>query len=470
MFNNKWTPISLSLLTLLFLNATLYATDPAKSAKKPLVVIKEVISSKGIKAWLVEDHSIPVVSMNASFDGGALLDPLGKEGLALLTSAMMTEGAGPYTQETFFDYTADHAIDLGFGATEDYFVVTIRTTRDNLDKSFDLLNTALYETRFPEKELKKAKDGYIVQLDNLEKDPDYIAQQALSKILYKGHPYERSMSGSKTSLQKIKTSDLFSFRKKQFKKNLLTIGVCGDITEQELSQKLDDLFGSLPSEDVLKGIKPVLMPRQGSTHTIINKRPQSTVQFAQPSILSSSPDYIKVMILNKILGEGFSSRLMKRLRVEGGLVYSVGSVPSSRKYVNVLFGSFAADNQNVNKAIRFAREEIQKLRDEGIVSKELDDAKTSLQGGYALRFSNSLAIASIAAAYQQMELPIDYVDQRADRINAVTLDEVNAFAKTFLKPEELTFVTVGEPREESAESSKEAPAKTPSSTQEITKK
>lgn len=446
---NKWTPLFIPFLSLLFSLGSLHATEPAKGAKKSLVVIKEVISPKGIKAWLVEDHSIPVVSINASFDGGALLDPLGKEGLALVTSAMMTEGAGPYTQATFFDYTADNAIDLGFSANQDYFVITMRTTRDTLDKSFDLLKTTLYETRFPLKELKKIKDGYMVQLDNLKKDPDYIAQQALSKVLYKGHPYERSMSGSKASLEKIKPSDLFSFRNKQFKKNLLTVGVCGDITEQELAKKLDDLFGHLSSEDVLKGIKSVDLPSQTSTHTVINKRPQSTVQFAQPSILSNSPDYIKVMILNKILGEGFSSRLMQRLRVEGGLVYSVGTAPSSRTYSQVLFGSFAADNQNVKKALRFAREEIQKLRDKGIVAKELDDAKTSLQGGYALRFSNSLAIASIATSYQQMELPIDYVTQRADRINAVTLDEVNAFAKTFLKPEDLTFVIVGEPTEES---------------------
>lgn len=447
--NNKWTPLLISFLAFVFSVGSLYATNTAQSSKKSLVVIKEVISPKGIKAWLVEDHSIPVVSINASFDGGSLLDPAGKEGLALITSAMMTQGAGRYTQATFFDYTADNAIDLGFSANQDYFVITMRTTRDTLNKSFDLLKTTLYETRFPDKELKKIKDGFVVQLDNLEKDPHYIAQQTLSKVLYKGHAYERSMSGSKASLQKIKQSDLFSFRNKQFKKNLLTIGVCGDITEQELAQKIDDLFAALPSDDVLREIKPAVLPPQGSTHTVINKRPQSTVLFAQPSLFSNSPDYIKLMILDKILGDGFTSRLMKRLRVENGLVYSVGTTLSPRKYASMLFGSFAADNQNVRKAIRFAHEEIQKLRDEGLVEKELEDAKTSLQGGYALRFSNSLAIASIATAYQQMDLPIDYVSQRADRINAVTLEEVNAFAKSFLKPEDLTFVIVGEPEEQS---------------------
>lgn len=418
----------------------------AEQEKKPLITIQEVTSPKGLKAWLVEDHSIPVVSMQISFEGGALLDPKDREGLSAVMASMMTEGAGPYTQETYFEYTQDYAIDLAFDSTDDAFNIGFRTTREHLDRSIQFLKTTLYQTHFNEKELKKIKDAYRVQLENLIKTPEYIAGEAMDKMLFKGHPYERSKAGSIESIRKIQRTDLQSLKQKQLKKNYLTVGVCGDITAKELQSKLDDLFADLGEEDLLSSIKRVDLPKEPSTQIIKNKRPQSTVIFAQPSLPSHSPDYIKVMLLNKVLGEGFSSRLMRALRIEGGLVYGVNTSPISKKYADVFMINFASDNQKVRQAIEMTKQQIVLLREKGLTQEEFDYAKESLKSGYALRFNSSLNIASMVLAYQRLGLPIDYADKREHLINAVTLEEMNAFAKAFLMPERLSYVVVGEPQ------------------------
>lgn len=436
--------IKKAIFAFIFLSMSSVSVCTAGSLQKPLVVIKEVVSSKGIKAWLVEDHSVPVVSMSFGFDGGGLLDPKGKEGLSEIMAHMMTEGAGSYTQEAYFAYVEDHAIQLNFDASDDAFSVNLRTTKENLDKSIKLLKTTLYETHFKEKNLKKVKDSYLVQLDNLLKNPSFIAGDAMDKILFKDHPYGRSHVGTKQTIRSFQPKDLFQQKSKQFKKNYLTIGVCGDITVDDLKARLDDLFGDLGEEDLLKSIPHIHIPEESAYKTIYNNRPQSTVLFAQASIPANAPDYVKVMILNKVLGDGFGSRLMQTMRVDGGLVYSVSTDSIGKKYTNVYLGSFASDNKNVKQAVDMVKDQIRLIRDKGITQKELDNAKDALKGGYVLRFNSSLSIAAIALAYQKLALPIDYPDVREARINAVTLDDVNRFAKEFFKPDQLIFVVVGQ--------------------------
>lgn len=434
------------ILAFIFLNTVCANIVDASVEKKPLVVIKEVVSPKGIKAWLVEDHSIPVVSMSLSFDGGGLLDPQGKEGLSEIMAQMMTEGAGPYTQESYFSFVEDHAIQLSFDSSDDVFSINLRTTKDNLDRSVKLFKTTLYDTHFKVANLKKVKDTYLVQLDNLLKDPSFIAGETMDKILFKDHPYARSHVGTKQTITSIQQKDLFQQRNKQFKKNYLKIGVCGDITEDDLKSRLDELFGDLEQENLLQSISSVSLPETPANKTIRNNRPQSTVLFAQKSIPSNDVDYIKVMILNKALGDGFGSRLMKSMRVDGGLVYSVSTDSITKEYANVYLGRFASDNKNVEKSIQMVKDQLRLIRDKGITKKELESAKDALKGGYVLRFNSSLNIASIALAYQRLGLPIDYPDLREEKIDAVSLEDVNRFAKNFFKPDHLIFVVVGNPQ------------------------
>src|SRR5437763_8851393 len=107
------------------------------------MTIERVTSPGGIEAWLVEDHTLPVVAIRFAFPGGAALDPAGKGGLAAMAASLLDEGAGPYDTAAFKSRLEDHVIDLRFEAGRDEIGGGLRTLKANLEEAVELLRAAL---------------------------------------------------------------------------------------------------------------------------------------------------------------------------------------------------------------------------------------------------------------------------------------------------------------------------------------
>ena len=174
--------------------------------------------------------------------------------------------------------------------------------------------------------------------------------------------------------------------------------------------------------------------------------PQSVVQFGHVGIARDDPDYIPAYILNTILGAGnFNARLMDELRERRGLTYGVRSYLLPKFHGALIAGSFSSSNDRVAEAIAITREEWQKIATQGVTQDELDAAKTYLTGAYPLRFDGNGPIARILVGMQMINLPPDYVRNRNDLVNAVTLEQINRVAARIYRPEALHFVVVGQP-------------------------
>jgi zinc protease len=184
----------------------------------------------------------------------------------------------------------------------------------------------------------------------------------------------------------------------------------------------------------------------GGNSVIDFPTPQSVAIFAQAGIDRDDPDFFAAYIMNQILGGGsFESRLMTEVREKRGLTYGIGSYLVPRDLAAVYMGSVASANGKIAEAVEVIRAEWQRMADEGVTAQELQDAKTYLTGAYPLRFDGNGQIASILAGMQMQALPIDYIATRNDKVNAVTLEEVNAFAAKFMTPEDLHFTIGGRP-------------------------
>ena len=149
---------------------------------------------------------------------------------------------------------------------------------------------------------------------------------------------------------------------------------------------------------------------------------------------------------NSILGgSGRQSRLTDEVREARGLTYGIGAYLVNFDHADMLLGQFASANARVAEAIDVVREEWAKIVESGVTETELEEAKTYLTGAYPLRFDSNAAIARILVGMQLGDLPIDYVNTRNDKVNAVTLDDVAAVARRLYDPEALRFVVVGQP-------------------------
>lgn len=396
------------------------------------VTIQEVVSPKGVRAWLVQDDFVPLVSIRFSFKGGSTQDPAGKEGLANLMTGLFDEGAGDVPSDAYQERLDNIGAEMSFSATQDDIDGSMRMLNENRDAAFDLLALAVNKPRFDQAPVDRIRQQIISNIKASERDPSTIAAQKFSEALYGNHPYARREQGTEKSLQSITRDDLLAFHRKVFARDNLTIGVVGAISAKELGPLLDKVFAGLPEKAQLTPI-PDAKLALGATTSINYDLPQTSLALVYPGIARKDPGFFAANLMNYTLGDGFSSRLYKEVREKRGLAYSVGSGLINRDHAQALMISTATRPDRAQEALQIIRDQVKRMATDGPTAEELAAAKSYVIGSYAINnLDSSGNIARTLVAMQQEGLGRDYIDKRVDLINSVTLDQVKAVAKKLL--------------------------------------
>ena len=408
--------------------------------------IDRVTSAGGIEAWLVQDHTIPIVTLRFAFAGGASLDRPGKDGTAALAAAMLDEGAGEYDTSAFHRRLDELAAQISFSAGHDEFDGTIRMLQANKDESADLVRVALAEPRFAEEDVERVRGATLAALQKQAHNPRSLSGRLWMSDAFERHPYGRNTSGSTTSVAEITRADLASFASRQFQRDTLVIGAVGDITPAELATLVDRIFGDLPRGDGDPVLPEATLADGGALLVKRSAVPQSSVTFGQAGLKRNDPDWYAALVVNEILGGGgFRGRLMKEIREKRGLAYGVSTGLVPYRHAGLILGSVATENARVAESIALIREEWQRMRDEGPTEDELRDAKIYLTGAFPLGLNSTQRIAGVLVRMQRDGLGIDYLDRRAELISGVTLEQARDVARRLYDPARLSFAVVGDP-------------------------
>lgn len=431
--------ITALLIVFLFLSSTAFAADK-------VLDIQRIVSAKGIEAWLVTDKSVPVISMSFAFTGGMALDPEDKTGLARLASIMMDEGAGDMDSQTFQKELADNVIDMRFSAGRDAFRGSIRTITGNKDKAFSLLKLALASPRFDADALERMKESNIAEIKEGLSDPDWLSARIFNGMVFDGHAYAKPGYGTLPAMARITSDDLHKFAHGQFARNLLKVSVAGDISAEELSLILDDVFGDLPDISLLPDIPDAVLKWPGKTIFYSFDVPQSFIIMGQAGIRQDNPDWHGAQLVMYTLGGGgFESRLMDTIRDKRGLTYGISANMSVMDHASLIQADTSTANKNAGEVVSLTRQEWRKMADNGPTDQELADAKAYLTGALPLQLTSTSAIAQIMTGLQLDKRDIDYINQRNEKLLAVTKTDAKRIAKSLLKPAELTTIVVGKP-------------------------
>jgi zinc protease len=397
------------------------------------VEIQQFSTPAGIKVYLVENYTSPIITTSFSFSGGASQDPEGKAGAAHFLSSMLDEGAGEASGQEFQALAEKYGIDLGFSAQRDYFTGSMQTLAENSSEAFRLLHLALNEPRFDARPMERMRQSILRGLKRAKNRPRSIASKAMRAAIFKGHPYARPTRGSIESVSNLTRDDLSTIHRRLMVKKGLVIGVVGAVSKQELGPIIDGVFASLPENSDRKIIADARLEfgSKIEKHLDIN---QSIVSFAFPGFKRSDPEFFAAYLANHILGGGsFSSRLYDEVREKRGLAYSVYSRLATYSHAAYTLVGSATSTERVDEAIEVMRAELKRMAEEGPTAKELAAAKKYVIGSYAIRnLDTSLKVASVLVAIQQINLGIDYIDRREKIINSVTLEEVKSVAAKLL--------------------------------------
>ena len=408
--------------------------------------IQHVISNGGIEAWLVEDHSLPIISIKFSFPGGSVNDPSDKSGLANMATNLLEEGAGNLDAQKFHSRLEDLSVSLNFETYKDIVLGSMKTLSRNSDKAFGLLNLALLKPRFDDDSIQLVRERIRAQIARNKNDPGNIAQRTFWSMMFPDHPYRYENRGTDKSVVRINKNDLQSFVRLHLVKTGLIVGVAGDIRADELAILLDKTFGGLPKSLSKKGIEDVSPKTEGKVVVVENNLTQSSIVFGQIGLSRNHPDYYAIYLLNHILGGGgFTSRLYKEIREKRGLVYSVYSYLLPLDYSALWLGAAATNNESVIDTIQIIRSEWSRMRDFQITQEQLESARDNIKGSFLLRFNNTASIAGMLLEIQRRGLGINYVQNRENIYDTITINDINRVAKKWLDPDSLTFVIVGKP-------------------------
>ena len=178
--------------------------------------IQTVTSPGGIKAWLVEEHGLPLLAMRFAFVGGSSQDPAGKPGVANLLTTMLDEGAGDMRAAEFQERQEDIAMRLGFDTGRDVFTGNLQTLTEHRDEASELLRLALTKPRFDSDAIDRMRKQVSTGITFDDKDPNKVAIRAWYRAAFADHPYARPVEGTVETVSKITPEDLEAFRKRTF--------------------------------------------------------------------------------------------------------------------------------------------------------------------------------------------------------------------------------------------------------------
>jgi zinc protease len=423
------------------LTALCLAAAPARA-----VPIERVISPGGLEVWLVRQETVPVISLEFAFAGGASQDPTEKPGVANLVASTLDEGAGELESRAFHERLEDKAIELSFRAGRDYLNGSLRMLNEHRSAAVELMRLALTAPRFDQKDVDRVRGQIISMLHRDTTSPNAIASRRWWAAAFPGHPYGREVNGTLESVPKIQPDDLRAYVKRVVARDQLKIAIVGNLDAAAAGAMVDRIFGALPAKGQVQPV-PVVEPQGLGQRIVVNLDvPQTVITFGRPGVFRKDPDFMAAYVLDHILGGGtFSSRLYTEVREKRGLAYGISDSLIWLKGTAVMIGGTATRADRAGETLNVIESEIHRLAENGPTEDELVKAKAYLKAAYALNLDTSNKIASALLQIQLDDLGIDYMDRRGAMIDAVTLQDTKRVAQRLLTGGMLVTV-VGRPQ------------------------
>ena len=277
----------LVMLAVLALTLLITSCQSASAAEKV-----EEVSAGGVKAWLIRDASLPMVSLEMTFRrSGALSDPVAKEGRATFAAQVLTEGAGEHPSATFHELLEQNAIQLSVSSDSDNLVISMECLSEHVKEAFALLGEMLRSPRFDQVDIDRERSTYLSGLKQLQESPSYRLSEAFDAHAFAGHAYAHPAYGTAASVQALTRADLQDFVHSTLTKDRLILSLSGDVDAVTLSHLMEKELSALPAKAAanLPASGPVALHTDDKPLNVVMDVPQTEVRVALPGIKRNDP-------------------------------------------------------------------------------------------------------------------------------------------------------------------------------------
>lgn len=398
----------------------------------------------GLQVVAVLHHENPVVSMRMIVRAGSSLDPKDKLGVAEITASLLTQGTEGRTATQLNEQVDFMGAAMGSGVGTDLTFLNMIVMKDSVTTGLQILSDMARRSAFSQEEIERQRQQMLSGLQVSLDDPGFIANAVFDRLVYGFHPYGMPETGTPETLGAITRDDIVAFHQRNFVPNNTILAIVGDVTAEEAFSGVQTIFGDWARREVSSG--GFMPPPDPTRRVVIVNKPdavQTEVRVGHLGIKRDHPDYMAVNLAIRILGGEGANRLHQVLRTQRALTYGAQADFHTLKDGGDIEASTNTRSDATGEVLRLMVDEFWRLQRERVRERELADAKAYITGSFPLTIETPDAIATQVLNVLFYGLPVEELQTYRQRVNAVTVDDIERVARTYLRPDRLSVVLVG---------------------------
>ena len=423
---------------------------PPPLAPRPLNLPEpiELTLTNGLLLLLIEDKRLPLISLRLAFRSGDANDPPALPGLSDMLSHLLTEGTESRTSRQLAEEIERLGATLSVGSASDFTTIAASGLSVFAEEILELVADVTLRATFPQNEVDLARENTKQMLIQQRAQPTFLASERLAQVMFGPHPYSR-ISPTPQMLDALTREDLAAFRKATFIPNNAVLILMGDFDQRALVAQIDKLFAGWTPATPPRLEFPATPRRSNRSIYLIDRAgsAQSNIIIANDGITRTSPDYFPMLLMHTILGANASSRLFMNLREEKGYTYGAYSNLDARRTAGLFRVTTEVRNAVTGASLHEFFYELNRIREEKVSEEEFANAKSYLTGVFPIRIETQDGLIDQLVNIRVFDLPHDYLKTYREQVEAVTREDIQRVAQTYVQPDQAAIVIVGDAEE-----------------------
>ena len=416
---------------------------PPRALKLPVAFETTVVN--GLTVVIIEDKRLPLVSFRLALRTGDAHDPKELPGLMDMLTGLLTEGTESRNSREIADEVARLGATLQAGANSDYTTVAASSLTSFQEEIFELMADVVLRPVFPENEVELVKQNTKESLKQQRAQPSFLANEMVAKVMFGDHPYSVT-APTPESVDAVTRDRVIEFHRSKFVPNNAVLVVAGDVNRDSTLKRVEELFSGW-SQGPVTGDDFPRPPSRTSRSAYVIDRPgssQANIIIANSGLTRTSPDYFPLLLMHTVVGANASSRLFMNLREEKGYTYGAYSSLDARRTAGTFRASAEVRTPVTKDSLKEFFYELNRIRNEPVSEKEIADAKSYLTGVFPIRLETQEGLIDQLVQIKMFGLPDNYLEIYRNRVQAVTVEQIQEVAQKYVKPDEAAIVIVGD--------------------------
>ncbi len=400
----------------------------------------------GVVVYLMPKAGVPLVNFRVVVKGGMESEPVGSAGLSSVAAQLLRKGTAKRTAVQFSNELDGLGGEFAASSNFQSTVVGSEFLKKDFAAGLDITADAVLHPSFPEAEVKKTVAQMVDAAKSIKDNPQAAIAQYFQAFYYgPGHPYGRPED--ETTLGGLTREKIAEYVKRMYVGTNMIVIVGGDFDSAMAGPVVKRVFGEVPAGSPYTWAKEVATASHSGVRLLLIDKPDATQTYfriAQPGISRMDPDRTTVQLINTLFGGRFTSMLNDELRVNSGLTYGASSGVDMNREIGAISINTYTRTETTAKAMDMALNVLRRLSEKGITAEQLASVKAYVKGTYPTQFLETAdQLTNVLGDIEVFGLNRGEVDDMFSRIDAVTLESINAVAKQHFRTGNLTFVVLG---------------------------